>query len=127
MATQFFDYLNSITLNKKDLMQTAEDEKAYVPFMINRGLSMGIDTVMYANLANKSHGLSRRMQYDMLRTAIRPGKRFNKWAKEEKLDDLPFIISYFKVGRREALQYMKILSDEQLQELKDRADKGGRE
>ena len=77
-----FQYIASINNTKKDLMTDDVAEKEYSPFMINRGLSYFSDTVMLANEMNRASHIDHRMQYDFLRLAIRPRKRFSKWMKK---------------------------------------------
>ena len=48
------DWLNSINLNKKNLIdEDPSVEKEYSPFIINKCLSGHLDTVMFANEMNK--------------------------------------------------------------------------
>ena len=52
-----FDYVNAINYSKKDIMVTRDDEKVYVPFMVNRSRSYFSDTLLLANEMNKFHHL----------------------------------------------------------------------
>ena len=61
-----FDYVNAINYSKKDIMVTRDDEKVYVPFMVNRSLSYFSDTVLLANEMNKFHHLDSRLQFSFL-------------------------------------------------------------
>ena len=56
--------------------------------MVNRGLSYFNDTILLANEMNYRHNIPARMQYDLLRTLGRKRKRFSKWFKAEKINDL---------------------------------------
>jgi hypothetical protein len=122
----FFDYLNSINSTKKDIMQTDEDEKAYSAFMVNRGLSYFSDTVLLANMMNQRHQLPANMQYDFLRTAVPPKKRFSKWFKADKVSDLEIISEYFNVSMQKAKDYAKVMDPEDINKLYDLLDRGGR-
>ena len=44
-----FDFINAITYNKNDIMVDDWAEKQYVPYIVNKGLSYGADTVIQAN------------------------------------------------------------------------------
>lgn len=89
-----FDFINNINAGPSagNLLEgcTADDSestpmdnpsKQYVPFIINRSLSYFNDTVLFANEMNRHHSLPPKMQYDFYRHAMRPRKRFSKWAK----------------------------------------------
>jgi hypothetical protein len=133
-----FDFLNSINSGvkspdlfetergpQKDGAQSDSMEKQYVPFMINRGLSYFKDTVLYANEMNKHYRLSGKMQYDFLRTSIRPQKRFAKWLKKDSNDDITLVMNAYGYSVTKAESALKLLSDEQIQYLKQYMDKGG--
>lgn len=47
-----FDFLNSISYKKNYIMHSDIEEKEYVPFLTNRGLSYYPDTVLHANEMN---------------------------------------------------------------------------
>ena len=77
-----FDFVNSITYSKKDIMNDI-NEKEYAPFLVNRSLSYHQDTLLYANEMNSRFDVSHRLQYHYLLNSIRKRKRFAKWAKPE--------------------------------------------
>jgi hypothetical protein len=121
----FFDYLNSINTTKKDIMQTDQDQKAYSSYMVNRGLSYFPDTVFLANMMNQRYHLSPKMQYDFLRNAVPPKKRFSKWFKSEKLNDIDLISKYFDVSNQKAKEYSHLLSTKDINIIRDRLNVGG--
>jgi len=121
-----FDYLNSINYTKKHIMKDDIDEKEYVSFMINRVLSYFSDTVSYANIMNQYHHLDKRLQYDFLINIIRQRKRFSKWIKPETSEDIEVIMEYYGYSNEKARQALPLLSSEQLQQLRQKVDKGGR-
>lgn len=114
----FFDWLENITNNKKDLMITEDDVKSYPAYMVNRGLSMGADTVFYANEMNVNNKLPNDLQYNYLRHAIKKGKRYNTWAKETKIEDLNTVMEFYEVNRRNAIEIIGLLTDVQLNDIK---------
>lgn len=127
--TSPFDYVNSITFNKKDMMTGTENdelaEKSYVPFVVNRALSYFPDTILYANEMNINHHVDNKLQYHYLINSIRPKKRFSKWVKKQEDNDLDAVIQYYGYNREKAEQALSLLSPEQLEELKQRLNKGG--
>jgi len=107
-------------------MNSPEDEKAYNPFMINRSLSYFSDTVVIANEMNRHHHLDSRLQYQFLINIIRKRKRFSKWVKPELENDLESVKEYYGYSNEKARQVLPLLSPSQLQQLKEKVNKGGR-
>jgi hypothetical protein len=102
------------------------DEKSYAPFLINRSLSYFSDTVIIANEMNRYHHLDKRLQYDFLINIIRQRKRFSKWIKPETSEDVEVIMEYYGYSNEKARQILSLLNSEQLQQLKEKVNKGGR-
>lgn len=121
-----FDYVNEILQGKKQLIVDDITEKAYEPFLTNKSLSYHKDCVMYANEMNRRHFLDKKLQNDYLLNTIRSRKRpFNKWVKAEKSDDIECVKTYFGLSDTKAREALRLLSDEQIQELKEKTDIGG--
>ena len=121
-----FDYVNSINYTKKNIMDTPEKEKGYNPFMINRSLSYFNDTVILANEMNKYHHLDGRLQYSFLINIVRKRKRFSKWNKPQKHNDIDVVKQYYGYSNEKAEQVLPLLSQPQLLELRKKVNKGGR-
>src|SRR6056300_1777847 len=121
-----FDYLNSINWTKKNIMKDDIDEKAYNPFLVNRTLSYFQDTIAYANIMNQYHHLDNRLQYEFYINIIRQRKRFSKWIKPETSEDIEVIMEYYGYSNEKARQALPLLSSQQLQQLRQKVDKGGR-
>lgn len=120
------DFLSSINYNKRDVF--AEDptaEKDYVPFIINRSLSYFPDTALIANEMNVAHELPKDMQFDFLRQIVRPGRRFSKWHKRQKQDDIDIVKEYFGYSQRKAEQAIDLLTEEDIAYMKSMISKGG--
>jgi hypothetical protein len=107
--------LESINYTKEDVLDP--NGKDYVPFIVNKSLSYFMDTVAYANEMNKYPFLDKRMQYDYLKGSIRKRKRFSGWVKKDKSDVIDAIIKYYDVSYRKALEYEKLLTEDQKQEI----------
>jgi hypothetical protein len=121
-----FDYVNSILQNKKNLIVDELTEKDYSPFLVNRTLSYHKDCILYANEMNRRHLTDKKLQYDFLLNTIRSQKRpFAKWVKSEKSDNLECIKQVFGLSDQKAREAMRLLSDEQIQQLKEQTDTGG--
>jgi hypothetical protein len=121
-----FDYVNAILQNKKQLIVDEITEKEYVPFLVNRSLSYHKDCIMYANEMNRRHFVDKKLQNDFLLNTVRSQKRpFAKWVKSEKSDDLECIKTIFGFSDSKAREALKLLSKEQIQQLKEQTQKGG--
>ena len=121
-----FDYVNSILQNKKNLIVDELTEKDYQAFLVNRTLSYHKDCIMYANEMNRRHLADKKLQYDFLLNTIRSQKRpFAKWVKAEKSDNLECIKQVFGLSDQKAREAMRLLSNEQIQQLKEQTDTGG--
>ena len=121
-----FDYVNAILQNKKQLIVDDVTEKAYVPFMVNRSLSYHYDCIAYANEMNRRHFLDKKLQNDFLLNTIRSRKRpFAKWVKSEKSEDIECIKLVYGLSDSKAREALRLLSDEQIQQLKEKTETGG--
>jgi len=120
-----FDYLKAINESKEDVMLTSQDEKKYAAFIVNRGLSFFMDTIFQANEVNRNHHLDARLQFDYLLNSIRKKKRYSKWLKPEKLDDLDIIKEYYGFGNEKAKNALQVLSTDQLTYIRCKLNQGG--
>ena len=121
-----FDYLKAINETKKDIMVDDIAEKEYNPFIINRGLSFFKDTILYANEMNRYHHLDHRVQFDFFINIIRKKKRWSKWVKPSDIDNLELIKEYYGYSNEKAKSVLSLLSNEQIEQLKQRIYKGGK-
>lgn len=121
-----FNFVNEIQQGKKQLVVDDVTEAVYVPFLVNRALSYHKDCVMYANEMNRRHYIDKKLQNDFLLNTVRSKRRpFNKWAKAVKSDDLACVKSYYGLSDAKAREALRLLTDEQIQMLKDITDVGG--
>ena len=122
------DWLNSINLNKTDLIDEDPSlEKEYPPFIINKCMSGHLDTVLYANEMNMSHFLDKKLQYDFYLNSVRKRKRFSPWLRKDKVKDLDVVKSYYGYSNEKAQQALRILSPEQLAFIRSKLDTGGKQ
>jgi len=98
----------------------------YSAFVVNRALSHGRDTVLFANIMNMYPTLPNNMQYDFYYAAIPKRKRYNKWVKKDISKDIELIQKYYSCSPEVAMDYSKILTPEQIKELSARMNIGGR-
>tara|TARA_Y100001938_G_C7861547_1_gene315833 strand:- start:76 stop:453 length:378 start_codon:yes stop_codon:yes gene_type:complete len=121
-----FDYLKAINETKKDIMVDDIAEREYNPFIINRGLSFFKDTILYANEMNRYHHLDNRVQFDFFINIIRKKKRWSKWIKASDIDNLELIKEYYGYSNEKAKSALSLMSNEQVEQLKQRIYKGGK-
>ena len=125
-----FDFLNSVTYDKKELVRnqiiTQEmTEPAYPAYQVNRGLSMGMDTILHANEMNRLHGLFPDAQYRYYLRALPRAKRRNKWAKAEKSDTLNLVARHYSCNKNVAREYMKLLTEDDIALIVEKHSMGG--
>lgn len=124
-----FDYVNSINSGKNSLMrETPDDEVAesgYNAYLTNMALSYHLDTILHANLMNINHHLDNRPQYEFLLNSVRKKKRFAKWHKADKSDDLELICNHYQVNKRVAREYLDLLPSEEIEKIKQYYTQGG--
>jgi len=124
-----FDFINSITYSKKNLIDESESpelmEKEYAPWVVNKGLSYFVDTILHANEMNQFHLLDKKLQYDYLINIIRPKKRFSKWAKKAQNDDIDIVKETYGYSQKKAEIALSLLSKAQINSLKQKQEKGG--
>ena len=121
-----FDYVKAISYTKEDMIVDDITEKDYNPFIVNRALSMGIDTVLQANEMNQRHHLSKKLQLDFLLNSISKRKRFDKWQKANKSEELDYVRAYYNYSYPKAIAALSVLSNQQIDTIKKKIDnKGG--
>ena len=121
-----FDFIKAINAHK-NIMKSDDPlaEKDYIPFLINRGLSFFQDTVIQVNEMNRLHFIDNKLQFDYLLNNIRPRKRWSKWLKPDKIDNLELVKTYFGFGNEKAKEALEVLSNEDIKEIKSKLAKGG--
>ena len=94
--------------------------------MVNRSLSYHYDCIAYANEMNRRHFLDKKLQNDFLLNTVRSRKRpFAKWVKSEKSEDIECIKLVYGLSDSKAREALRLLSDEQIQQLKEKTETGG--
>ena len=124
---QLKDYLYSINQSKKNILDDDPDaERKYPPYIVNRCLSSFTDTILYANEMNKNSHLPHKMQYDFYINSVKPRKRFSPWARKGSIEYLEVVKEYYGYNNDKALQALRILTKDQLDNLSYLLRKGGK-
>ena len=126
MPNLFKEIIPSILQTKKCVINDDIDAKDYTPFVVNRALSYHVDCILYANEMNINNMLDKDMQYQYLLNTIRSMKRkFQPWQKVEAGNNMECVKEYFGYSNQKAKEALRILSDEQIAEIKAKTNKGG--
>ena len=126
MPDLFKEIIPSILQTKKSVINDDIDQKDYVPFVVNRALSFHMDCILYVNEINVHPGMDKDMQYQYLLNTIRPMRRkFQPWQKTETDKNLQYVKEYFKYSNSKAKEALRILTDEQITDIRIKIDKGG--
>jgi len=111
----FKELLPSLLQGREPIL---EDDKDYVPYIINKALSAHIDIILYANEMNLNYNLDKRLQHDYLFHSIRKRKRtFQPWLKRSKNDELNAVKEYFGYSMQKTKETINILTSEQVKEI----------
>ena len=121
-----FDFVKSVSYDKKDIMVDDIEEKAYQPFLINKALSYHQDSVFLVNEMNIRHGTDNRLQYLFFINTLRKRKRFSKWHKPYESKKLDTVKNAFGISTIRAKEYLELLNDKQYRELKNSMKLGGK-
>jgi hypothetical protein len=122
---KIFDILNDISYTKTGCI-TEDTISQYNPYMVNRWLSMSIDTIMYAQEMNCNAHLPKDMQYDYYFHAIKKNKRYFKYIKHTKQDLIDIIVEYHKCSERRAKEMVRLFSNDDIEYMKSKLNKGGK-
>lgn len=121
-----FKIIDSINFDKDFDMISDFNDSDYLPFMINKAMSMGVDTHLPAQEMNLRASLDKTIQYKYYLYSVRKKKRFNPWVKKLQTSDKAKIIAeYYDISLRKAKEYENLVSSEDLKNMKKYLDKGG--
>ena len=129
MADLFKEIIPDINHGHTNLIRTGDmDEGEYGGkcFIINRALSMNVDTIFYVNEMNANWLLDPLLQYDYYINSLRKKKRWSKWAKAiAPSSDLELIKEYYNYNEQKAREVLDLLSESEIQKLRLKLSKGG--
>lgn len=124
-----FDFISAVSFDKVDLIRNSDNPEAtaklYSPFMTNRALSFHISSIIDANIMNECSQLDPQLQFDYHLNSIRREKRFSKWFKQEKSEDLDLVCKHYSCNIRRGAEYLTLLTSEQLDVIRSLYFVGG--
>ena len=124
--TTVFDVIKNINTIKDASKDTRENLlSVYDPFVVNKAFSLHLDTILYSNEMNINSHISKQMQYDYYMNSIRSRNRWAKWPKstKENHDIVRYIMVEYNVSFKSAFNIYKILTGEELSEIKEKYKK----
>lgn len=123
-------YENSIVKGKR--VELENNEFKYSQWRTNSSLSNYPDTVMDANMMNIVPHVSDQMHYDYLYYSTRKANRYSKplskedkKQKERELELYALISDYYKYNNVRVKEALKILSEDQIDLIRKKQEKGG--
>ena len=122
-----FQFIDAINYTKENLIVDDWSEKQYNPFIINKGLSYGRDTIHAANCMNSRPHIDKGLQFSFLINIIRAKKRFNKWIKADKIEALDVVKEYYGYSTEKARQVLSLHNEDMIDELRTKLIKGGKD
>ena len=130
MAYELKEYLKSINNTKQNLMDSEDKmwEKKYPSFIINKCLApTGMHECLVVNEMNFHNHLDNKLQYDFLLNSLRKQNRYASWMKASKTKNLEYVKEYFGYNNEKAKSALKVLSEKDIANIKERLKKGGRQ
>jgi hypothetical protein len=117
-----FNWIDQILVQKKSWESFDESEqKTFSPFIVNRWLSMDTDFIEIVNFFQKySIGLLKPKEvYKWYCDVMPKGKRFNKYIKGKKQmkynkELINIVCKHLETSKRECIDYIELMSKEQL-------------
>lgn len=112
-----FTFVDSISWTKDDIFDE-ETAVSYVPFIINRHMSLFKDSVLYANDMNMAAHAPKYSQYSFFLNSIPKRKRFAKWIKRIENEDIAAISMVYDCNHQRAEEISELLTPLQLTAVK---------
>lgn len=122
-----YDWRYENSINKKNgHIDISKETVGYSAWRTNGILSNFIDTIMHSNQMNMNYDITDQMQYDYYYYAVRKNNRFfKKDKKEDDNTDFALVQEFYKYNNERTREALRILSPEQINEIKRRLEKGG--
>lgn len=127
MPELFKEIIPSLLQGKDNIIKSEEEEKDYVPFVVNKSLSSHIDVLYHVCEMNSNCHLDKKLQYDYLFHSIKKYKRsYKKWLKYEESPEISLIREYYGYSSQKAKQIYSLLCQEDIEFIKNTLNKGGK-
>lgn len=115
----FFQLITSVV--DKKFMPTDEQIEGMNSYILLQYLSNDPMGAIVANTMNVYSEIPLVAQYRFLRNALPKNIKFIKFAKKEKISDsnITLVREYYKLNDKLALEYLELISEEDLERIKD--------
>jgi len=113
-----FDLLKNIN-QTKEWVDVEDRGIDYSKFLINRTLSYGRDTIMYAQEMNRLPNLDDQLHFDYFINILRKSKRYNKGFDRKKDELVKIVMRYYNCTFQKAQEILPLLSEKELTLIKD--------
>jgi len=114
-----FNVINDINAGKEP-----KNPEKFSPWLTNRFFSMFPDTLFFAQMMNMNFNLDEKYQLEFLINTVRPSKRWQKWLKrEQESSNHELIQNWYGYGDQKTKEALKVLTKEQIEELKKKNKK----
>lgn len=123
--TELFDIISDISENKKIILKSKDDFKKYPQYMINKAFMQYRDSIMPVAFINRYPNIIPEMHYKFLMGMIKKRKRRGTWSKKIKIKDVEIIKSYYNIGEKKAIEYLKFLKKDDIKKIKTKMNTGG--
>ena len=114
------EYLKAINYTKLDLIRCGEKDSSAYPIFIIYACLAGIDTLLLVNEINTRSNANVLMVNDFLLAVIPKKKnRYNPLEKHERNPNVELVMRVYNYNRQKAVAALNILTESQINELKD--------
>ena len=121
---KIFDWLNQITMHKKDWNTfSEEDHKSFNTFIINRFLSMNKEWIEIINMLQQyTIGMESKDVYNLYKNLIPREKKFLRYIKGKRnkkynKDLTKILCNYFECSKLQVLEYIDLLPKHELKSV----------
>ena len=126
LQSKIFTYVNSVTYDKIDFSEDIDFEQNYISWLMNKSLSFNPDTILEANYLNMlPFDFDKKLQFLYLLNTLRKKKRYSKWIKNEKDDNVELVMNYYNFNVDKAKTALRLLTEEQLDIIRTKSNRGG--
>lgn len=120
-----FSFVNAI-LTGSELDLTEDNLAIYNSFLVNKGLSFYVDCIFIVNEINLRPSVEKKQHYNYYKYSVRKYKRpYMKWINKEQSNKVDLIKRFFNFSTEKALEVVDLISEENLNEIKEKLSTGG--
>jgi hypothetical protein len=130
-----WEYENSINSGKEPIDMDSPQPFKYSQWRTNLSLSNFPETLLHSHMMNMCYHLKDKLHYQYLFHSVRKAKRYGKKKTDEEkrlekqmekeYDTILLIQNYYKYSLVRAKEAYKILTEEQIEMIRKKQEKGG--